>query len=199
MSTSSGPARPPYRWAVIAYDWLYRLHHGLGSPASAVGPVLRLELRTLRRPHRLPDGTPLAPGDRIGVLHLNNEHVSTLHLNGSSPLAVGLEFRRRLITSLRALAALAADDGPLADVRAFEATTIFHRGLSRLGFMVDADGLRWPGLVATYQRALLASIHPAGALRFQGAEYRRARRLWLTRQALLSRYAAPRDSSRPAS
>jgi hypothetical protein len=160
--------------------------------------VLRLELRTLRRAYRLPDGTLLAPGDRIGVLHLNNEHVATLHLNGSSPLAVGLEFRRRLMTSLEALAALAAEDGPLADVRAFEATTIFHRGLSRLGFMVDADGLRWPRLVAAYQRALLASIHPAGALRFQGAEYRRARRLWLTRHALLGRYGDPTRPPSPA-
>jgi hypothetical protein len=198
MATSAGPARPRYRWAVIAYDWLYRLCHGLGSPASAVGPVLRLELRRLHRARRLPDGTRLEIGDRVGVLHLNNEHVATLHLNGSSPLAVGLEFRRRLITSLRALAALAAEDGPLADVRAFEATTIFHRGLTRLGFLVEADGLRWPGLVATYQRALLASVHPAGALRFHGAEYRRARRLWLTRHVLLRRYGAPRGSSRSA-
>jgi hypothetical protein len=198
MATSRRPARPPYRWAVIAYDWLYRLWHGLESPASAVGPVLRLEVRRLRRAHRLPDGTTLASGDRVGVLHLNNEHVAALHLNGSSPLAVGLEFRRRLIASLEALAALADEHGPLADVQAFEATTIFHRGLARLGFLVDADGLRWPRLVATYQRALLASVHPAGALRFQGAEYRRARRLWLTRHALLRRYAARRGSSRSA-
>ncbi len=197
MATSGGPARPSYRWAVIAYDWLYRLCHGLGSPASAVGPVLRLEVRRLRRRHRLPDGTLLKPGDRVGVLHLNNEHVATLHLNGSSPLAVGLEFRRRLIASLEVLADLAADHGPLADVTAFEATTIFHRGLARLGFLPDADGVRWPKLVAAYQRALMASVHPAGALRFHGAEYRRAARLWLTRRALLERYGRSRPPGRP--
>ncbi len=188
MATSGGRARPRYRWAVKAYDSLYRLLHGLDSPASAVGPVLRVEIRRIWRPRTLPDGTRLAPGDRIGILHLDNAHVAALHVDGRSPLALGLEFRRRLMDSLHVLAAQAAPGGPLAGVRAFAAVTIFHRGLSRLGFVSEPDSAPWARLVAAYQRALLASLHPAGHLRFHRAAYPRACRLWLTRDVLVARY-----------
>ncbi len=46
----------------------------------------------------------------------------------------------------------------------------------------------WPRLVAAYQRALLASLHPAGRVRLRGAAYQRARRLWISRENLLARY-----------
>src|SRR5437773_1089717 len=76
----------------------------------------------------------------------------------------------------------------LYDRRAFCADTIFHRGLARLGFRAERDGIVWPGLTAAYQQALMASLHPMGPLRFRRATHTRARRLWLTREELLSRY-----------
>src|SRR5213593_925216 len=174
-----GPrVHPWYRWAVLLYDRAYRAVHGLDRPPAQVGPALCLEVRRSRRARRLPDGTRVALGDRIGVIHVN----------GQPPLAIGLEFRRWFVASLHELAQLAADGGPLADVRAFSAITIFHRGLSRLGFRAERDGIVWPGLTAAYQHALTASLHPAGPLRVWRATHTRARRLWMTRAELLSRY-----------
>ncbi len=52
----------------------------------------------------------------------------------------------------------------------------------------EPDGLVWPGLVNAYQRALLASVHPEGPLGFARTRHGRARRFWITREALGSRY-----------
>src|SRR5437870_5662099 len=166
---------------------------GAGGPAprrapAQVGPALCVEVRRSRRARRLPDGTRVALGDRIGVFHVNNARIAAVHVNGQPPLATGLEFRRWFVASLHELAQLAADGGPLADVRAFSAITIFHRGLSRLGFRAERNGIVWPGLTAAYQRALMASLHPAGPFRVWRATHARARRLWMTRAELLSRY-----------
>jgi len=168
---------PWYRWAVLLYDRAYRAVHGLDRPPAQVGPALCVEVRRSRRARRLPDGTRVALGDRIGVIHVNNARIAGVHVNGQPPLAIGLEFRRWFVASLHELAQLAADGGPLADVRAFSAITIFHRGLSRLGFRAERNGIVWPGLTAAYQHALMASLHPAGPLRVWRATHARARRL----------------------
>jgi hypothetical protein len=177
------------RWLVAPYDRVYRFLHNLDSAASEVGPAVRVEVRRSHRTLRLADRTTIRRGDRIGVLHLNNGRVVALHAAGLPPIAVGLEFRRQLRASLHALARRACPEGGLSDVRAFEATTIlFHQGLRRLGFEPDPVGLAWPGFVTRYQRALLASLRPAGPVRLGGTTYRRAQRLWISREKLLTRY-----------
>jgi hypothetical protein len=188
IGSPEGRACRPYRWAVLLYDRAYRLAHGLDRPMAQVGPALCVEVRRSRLARRLPDGTRLALGDRIGVIHLNNARLAAVRVNGQSPLAIGLEFRRWFLGSLRELAHLTAAGGPLADVRAFCAITIFYRGLSRFGFRPERGGIVWPGLTAAYQRALMASLHPVGPLRFRRATHAQARRVWLTREELLSRY-----------
>lgn len=188
-ATSGRPSsqiRPAYGWAVLTYDRLYRFFHHLDTPASEVGPVLRIELVCSLRARRLPDGMRVRPGDRIGALHLNNARIARLHEQERSPLSAGLEFRRQFFASLQALAALASPGGPLGGVRAFVATTILHDQLRRLGFEAEADGLVWPRLVAAYQRALLVSLHPGA--RLSRSSYRRARRLWVSRERLLARF-----------
>jgi YkoP domain len=90
-----------------------------------------------RREVTLRDGTRIR-GDLVGVLHLNNPRLTAIHLEGRGLLTVGLEFHRWLIAALGELARLAAVAGPLAQVRAFTAITISHRGLVRLGFRVEA-------------------------------------------------------------
>lgn len=159
-----------------------------------MGPAIRVEVGRCRHARTLPDGTRLRRGDRIGMLHLNNESVAALHVDGLQPHSAALHFRRQFVASLRALAALVEPPGPLSDVRAFAATTIFHRGMPRLGFQPEQNGLLWPGLVAAYQRALLASLHPDGALRLERASFPDARRLWLTRDELLARFGRPAGS-----
>jgi hypothetical protein len=180
-------SRPRYRWAVTVYDQLYRSVHGLDRPASGVGPALCIAVRRSYRTHHLSDGTIVHPADLIGVIHLNNGRVAALHADARSPLAVGLQFRRQVVASLQALAVQAGPGARLAALEAFTATTIFHDGLRRFGFDVE-DTVAWPSLVAAYQRALLASLHPAGWLRPRRARYQRACRLWLSRRRLLESY-----------
>lgn len=184
-------SRLPYRWAVVAYDRAYRFYHGLDTVEAAVGLALSVEVRRSGVTHRLGDGTVIGRGDRIGILHINNDCTVALHSDGLSPTAIGLEFRRRFLASLGALAGLAGPGGRLADVRAFAATTIFHHGLARLGFELEPAGLAWPRLVAAYQRALLSSLHPAGRGRVRRAAYQDAYRLWISRASLRRRYGSP--------
>ena len=186
-----GNSRPRYRWAVVVYDRMYRFLHSLDAPASQVGSAARIEVRRHHRSLQLPDGTTIRRGDRIGVLHLNNAFITALHADGLPPLAVGLAFRRQLLTSLHELARLASPGGRLTEVTAFSATTIFfHQGFTRLGFEVEDRAPAWPRLVAAYQRALLASLHPVGSLRLRRSTDDCARRLWISRKALLARYGS---------
>lgn len=185
-----GRSGPRYRRAVLFYDRAYRFLWGLDRPAARVGPALCVKRECTRRNVTLPDGTRIRRGDAIGVLHLANARIADVHLNGLPARLVGLELRRRLLASLAELARLAEATGPLARVRAFTAITIFHRGLARFGFQIEDGGLVFPALVGAYQRALLACLHPAGLLRDRGENCREARRLWLTREALLARYSA---------
>lgn len=182
--------RPWLHVLVGVYERLYRLVQGLEAPEAEVGPALSVAVRWSFRRIRLAGGVVIHPGDRIGILHLNNARVVTLHADGRPPLAVGLAFRRDLFASLRELAALASGGGRLAAARAFAATTIFHRGLRRLGFETERRRLVWPGYVAAYQRALLTTLHPAGAARVRRLALVRAERLWIAREALLARYGA---------
>lgn len=194
-----GRLSPPSRWLVAFYDRAYRFLHGLDTSASEVGPAVRIGIRRSHRTRHLADGTTIRLGDRIGVLHLNNDRVMALHSAGVPPIALGLEFRRQLLVSLHALARLTGAGGRLSDVRAFEVTTIFfHRWLSRLGFQADRDGLAWPGLVAAYQRALRAYLRPASPIRHGRATGRRAQRLWISHEALLARHGADgEDTNHP--
>lgn len=186
--TPSAPLAEVYRFGIAAYDWVYRVTHGLTSPESEIGPVLRVEIRRSRRTFRLRDGSIIRPGDRIGYIHVNNDRVAALGADGLTPVAVGLEFRKRLLASFCALAELCRPGGRLDDVKAFQATTIFHYGLTRLGFETEPGGLRWPRLVGAYQRALLATMHPRRPVGLHGASYQHAERLWISREALYARY-----------
>ena len=102
-----------------------------------------------------------------------------------------------LVSSLHELARLAGPGGRLTDVTAFSATTIFfHQGFTRLGFAPEDDAPAWPRLVAAYQRALLASLHPAGPVPLGRSSYRRAGRLWISRENLLARYGVVARAAR---
>jgi hypothetical protein len=193
--------RRPQHLLLALYDRLYRFCRGLDGPASEINPALRVEIRRSRRTRRLGDGTVIGRGDRIGVLHLNNDRVTAFHRvtafpgHGMSAMAVGLEFRRLMLASLSRLAALAVPGGPFGDVNAFVATTIFHRGLGRLGFEIDRAGAVGPLIAGAYQRALLAWLHPSALTHLGKAKYARAERLWISRTRLgalhgSSRYGA---------
>jgi hypothetical protein len=176
--------RPPYYPAIAVYDRVYRFLHGIDQPQSQVGSALRIELCRNSRVLRFTDGTIVQRGKRVGVLHLNNDYMHTLHGVCPSPINVGMEFRRQFQASLRDLAHKIGEAERFVGVNAFAATTIFHQNLRRFGFETASDHLLCPMLVAFYQRALLACLHPEGSLRLHPAAYRRAERLWISRRTL---------------
>ena len=191
-------ARSWRRWPVAAYDRLYRWANGLDRPDSRVGSVLRLTLGRNRRTLRLASGAVVRRGEPIAHVHLDNDRVAALHGHERRPEAVGVEFRRRFLASLAELAALTEPDGPLRDVRACSATTILHRGLARMGFEPEVGDSGGSALVGIYQRALLRFLRPMERRRTAPVR-RRARRLWISRDALRARYLKAGRTSRPNS
>jgi hypothetical protein len=183
---------------LAASERAYRRWFGLDAPEAQVGPAISLELGRAWRPRRLGDGTRIRRGDRVGLIHLNNRRVAALHVEAPDARAAALAFRRLFVASLGALAARAVDEGPLAHVRAFAATTIFT-GLERVGFEPEPPRMGL-GLVAGYQRALLAALHPAAGARLASGRRTRARRWWISRERLLALHGPwprqPRPSSR---
>jgi len=179
-------AAPP-RQFIRAFDSFYCWYHDLRAAEADIGPALLLEVRRARTTRLLSDGTTIRPGCRIGVLHLNNRRVALLHRHDGGPMAVGLAFKHSLVQSLECLADLASPGGRLAGVDAYVAITILHHGLPRLGFERDPHQLLLGRIIAAYQRALLASLHPSGVGRARPARDT-AQRLWLSRGRLLARY-----------
>jgi hypothetical protein len=181
---------PWSRWPIAIWDRVFRIAKGLDRPRAKVGPVFRLEVRRWRREVRFTDGTSLRRGERAGVIHLDNDAVVRLHRIGLPETATGLEFRRLVLASLAELARRAAPGGPLDDVRAFAALTIYPYGLERMGFERDratAGSL----VVAAYQRALVAWLFPGARGRM--AHRLRAEMLWIPRHRLLAHHGGAPD------
>src|SRR5690348_15190598 len=57
------------------YDRAYLRWHGLDRPEAELDPVLRIEVRTNRAPVTLPCGTIIRRGERVGLLHFNNDRI----------------------------------------------------------------------------------------------------------------------------
>lgn len=179
-----------------SYDLAYRWLHGLTDPRAEVGPALRIEVRRYRGPAvALADGTEVRRGDRIGVIHFNNEYMARLHGDGSETPWAGLKARRAFLASLRALARQVVETDRYAGVQAFMAETIFHRQMDLAGFEIRPLPRSTPGwIVAAYERALLAYYHPLGRRRTKRLLARQARAIWISRKALLRRYGAERSA-----
>ncbi len=173
------------RW----YDRLYRRFHRLQDLSLPEGTVLRLGLARYHGPPvALSDATVIRRGDRIGVIHIHNEGVASLHVAGGSSHRGALILLERFRATLRALAGQVTN-GSLADVRAFTTTTLFFTGMARAGFDVFPLRPHWCGrVVGTYQRGLMASHHPLGRRRFKLDRFVESRAVWISRDALLQRY-----------
>ena len=180
------------------YDRAYRWLHGLSIPDAEVGPVLRVRVTRHRgRPLTLKDGTLIRPGDPIGDFHLDNERMVALHDGGRRSRWAGLASRRAFHASLEALAEQALAAPRYDGVRAFTATTIFHEVTDLMGFEIRPLASRWGArLVAAYERSLLAHFHPLGRRRPGRFRFGEARRIWISRDELIRRYAGERSSPR---
>src|SRR2546427_1484303 len=84
--------RPP-RSTLFPYTTLFR-SHGLDRLPAQVGAALCVEVRRGRRARRLPDGTRLASGDRIGVIR-SEEHTSELQSQSNLVCRLLLEKKKK--------------------------------------------------------------------------------------------------------
>ena len=177
-----------------AYRWL----HGLSTPDAAVGPVLLVRITRHRGPPlTLADGTSVRRGDRIGDFHLDNERMAALHDGGRRSRWAGLAFRRAFHASLEALAKQTLAAPRYQGVRAFTTTTIFHEGTDLMGFEIRPLSRRFVArLVAAYERSLITHFHPLGRQRPGRFRFGEARQIWISREALVRRYAGERSSAR---
>jgi hypothetical protein len=167
--------------------WLWRLEDVGPAPQGA----FRVRPTIYRgEPIALDDGTTVAPGHRIGELHLRNDTLASLHQQAQAPRQVGWLFRDLLVRGLRDLADLAAKGERYRDLPAFCSVTMLHYGAEKLGFEVRPlrAGLRLC-LLRVYQRLLTARHHPSGAERIgQGTRAREPAEVWISRTSLLTLY-----------
>lgn len=171
---------PPLRLWLRAYASVDRALCGF----SPMGPALYVGQRPYRGPPRVLGGSPLDPGDPIGILHLNNSSVAATRRNAGN----AFPFVRMLVASLSELALYVAQDPRWKNIHVFRGVTWLSPHGERLGFEVEpypdtvkARLLRW------HYHTLFYAFHPEG--RCTGLPDFGPRVFWLTRARLFSLYA----------
>ena len=163
--------------------------------------ILRIALTNYMKDFELSDGTKVQAGDKICELHLWNEHIPPMPLEGPD-LRWGVRFYRLAVKSLRSLAAYIAaeerqDIVALGGQMAFlekENSPVLASVAAQLGFDVlnlTAQAGRWGRFTHFWENifswALMWTFNP-GSLR--GKRFLRLQRyrLWMSRRTLLERY-----------
>jgi len=189
------------RALVRGLDLLLRRHGRVQEFTQDDECILRISLTTDKTDVQLSDGTKVRAGDRICELHLWNEHIPSMPVDGPD-LRWGVRFYRLAVKSLRSLAAYMATDG-LQDIVALGGQMAFPEKddspvlaivASQLGFDVvnlTAQAGRWGRFTHFWENvfswALMWTYNP-GSLR--GKRFLRLQRyrLWMSRRSLLGRY-----------
>jgi hypothetical protein len=186
---------------VVAFDRRERRRLGIAEFYADPECILRLGFRAARVATELADGTVVRPGERIGVLHLWNEHMPRIPRAGPD-LAWAKTVNRLAVHSLRLLAGHVAGTPALGDVRAFvgEFSLVYTPGairlLRRLGLEVfDPLPPRGP-IEWTVDRAmrlwiwlLRRAFNPASVRGLRLRDLQR-RPVWLSRRTLVALYGA---------
>ncbi|MEW6697114.1 MAG: polysaccharide deacetylase family protein [Bacillota bacterium] len=175
-------------WQV--WEYFFDRLAGLKPVGGQEGNLFRLAVRDYRgRMTKLPDGTVLYPGDKVGELHLNNDFLQRITATTRSLELVGIMLLRETKRSLPLLAKTVSQDPSYQGIKALIGVTIIHRGTPQLGFSVYdlPPGIR--SLVTWYQRWLLFLLHPGGIshLRRQWDKLV-PKRVIISRQELINRY-----------
>jgi hypothetical protein len=182
-------ARLIARTGLRILDHVYRVRHGL----ERVGPVLLVGRdRYDGLPRQFPDGTELRAGDALGTLHFDNARIAAVE--GEAPTAIGVRFTRLLFESLRELAERAREDAAFGGLAVFRGIGWHHQG-SRLGFVSEPfpEGAR-KRYLAVHIGLLVWAFAPARGTAI--AAQPEPRVIWMTRAALLKRFAAAKRPQR---
>jgi hypothetical protein len=186
--TRGGRARGILRLWVV-YEWLWlRFHRVYAIPASQGGLFHVQFWRYRGRPIELPDGTRVARGDRVAILHIRNHELAKLPEHSVLWRAL-----RLMSLDLRALAAWAKSPDFPSGVRALFGVTVIGRGSPRLGFTVRE---RHQSLMAWFERRFLLGIlmlyHAHGVARLLEGSVRDTPlvEVWMSLSELERRYGA---------
>lgn len=185
-------------------DSLLRRHFRIFEFSRNEECLLRLSVVKNERDVILADGTAVHRGDVIGELHLWNEHVPVMPGEGPS-LVWARGFQRRMIQSLKELAACIQADPRLREIKALRGENSFggRKGqlqltdlIKRWGFELvpktQSVGIRH-ALVDFFQRLYMLGIVWA----FNSYKVNRSLkemmqgRLWMSRRKLIADYGGP--------
>ena len=191
-------------WTVLvgSVDALLRSVHGIHEFTDDPDCILRIAYSRARHPVSLSEGTRLLPGEPVGALHLWNEHLPRYSERGPD-LAWACETRRRVVHSMRLLAAHIEREPAWRSVRAFCAETTLSNRLGdlqirRLAGRYGFERIEPPPSILGRLHAigdcfntwaLTRAFNPAALSRqpFLRGRYE----LWISRPALLDRYCRP--------
>jgi hypothetical protein len=184
---------------VVAFDRRQRRRLGIGEFCADPECLLRLGFRTARVATELADGTVVRPGERVGVLHLWNEHMPRMPRAGPD-LAWARAVTRLAVHSFRLLADYVVGTPALGDVHAFvgEFSDVYTPGtlrlLRRLGLEVfDPVPPRGPiawtvdWAMRVWVWLLRRAFNPASVRGLRPRDLQR-RRVWLGRRTLVGLY-----------
>ncbi|MDT8408147.1 MAG: hypothetical protein RQ741_00980 [Wenzhouxiangellaceae bacterium] len=162
-------------------EYFYHKFKGL----KPVGPLLYVQqTRYGGATHEFEDGLQLRPGDRVGVLHVNNRGLARAQRSGRSSSFI---FARLMIEALGRLAEAVDEDPEMGRIAGFHGITWIPPHGRRVGFeaepMPDSWRCRWLSL---YFRILLFAFNPSASRRTPGRL--QPCQFWLSRKQLLENF-----------
>lgn len=168
--------------------------------------IFRISVATSAEDFKLPDGTPVRRGERIGDLHLWNEHLPQIPASGVD-LGWAAQMRHQGTLSFAELARTVRCDPRLQDVKAWRAVVaprskqqfrLVDRLMRTVGFE-PAEAWRgnllsrWHDLGDDVLRWLLTWTYNPGGMRSR-AFLKQRQAYWISQPALLSRYPQAADA-----
>ncbi len=181
---------------------ILRLNH-IEPYAEEEKCMFRLSLGRAKHELVLSDGTRLRRGDPIAELHLWNEHVPPIPEEGAG-MGWALDFYRRVVHSLRLLAAYLEDEPDLVHIRAIGSEFSFGARYDQAGFSASAERLGFDTIsqgkpnqlwerfkrfwVRWYAIALMWAYNP-NSFRHGNLPSARRDQLWMSREVLVRKYS----------
>jgi hypothetical protein len=206
-STSAAWQDELWAGSVAWVDARLRSYYGIYEFTDDPACVLRVALSAARFPASLADGTRVEVGELVGILHFWNEHLPRYSEKGPD-FGWACLMRDRVIYSLRAFSEYIEHEPAWREVRAILAETVLpaRRGAAQIARVFQRYGFE---RIPT-EPSFLARLHGLGeccilwgitrALNPAAMPRQRFLRdrceLWISRTALLARYADRSDQGR---